>query len=312
MVDINPSIRKMYEAKILEAVHARRFDEALRLVTERNAKIWMQRGNKHNINYSDWIKIEKVFTKNFLQQKEGLSNRGEGLIFIVGMPRGGKSTLEKCLSDHASVVAGDELRYLSDQFRKLQDPNGQEWRYPHYIEYLPDHVWDEFGRAYEEPVKRLFKNTDFLIDTMPPNFRYLGLIKVMLPKAKVIHIRRDPLSHIVDMFSKVFKSEFYDYTNDWGALLEFYMAYRSLMSHWSHVLGDWMLEMTFEDLIHHPKQEIKKVMNFCEIDRNVSIQKLLEPHKPMITEIEYTIATLKNYHPYLKEIQKQLGVFKKL
>lgn len=311
-MDLNPSIRKMYEPVILEAVHARRFDEALRLVTERNTQIWAQRGNKHHVNFSEWVKIEEIFTKDFIEQKSGLSDCGEGLIFIVGMPRSGKSTLEKLLSGIPNLAAGDELRFMSDQFRKIQDPNGEAWKYPYYAEYLPDPIWQQFGQNYETPTKSVFPDAKYIVDTMPPNFRYLGFIRLILPKAKVICAQRDPIPHMVDMFSKVFESGFYDYTNDWGALTEFYMAYRGLMSHWDHVLGDWLYRVKFEDLIHQPKKTLRGVLEFCDIESEVSIPKLIEPHKDMLTEIEYSIATLKNYRPFLKDLEKQLGVFKRL
>lgn len=306
------SIENTYYPLIVEAVHARRFDEALRLVTERNQKIHLQRGIKYAYEAGYWRLIEETFTKDLINSKSGLSDQGAGLIFIVGLPRSGKTTLEKLLSGIAGIWAGDEQGFLHDQFHKLQDPNGRAWSYPDYIPHLPDTVWQQFGEAYATPVKQNFKDADFVIDTLPPNFRYAGLIRLLLPHAKMIHMQRDPLRHLIDIYAKVFNNPWHDYSYSWPLLLDVYKSYRSLMAHWDNVLGDWMLNIRFEDLIAHPKKELRRAIDFCGIEADKGPQKLIAPHKDMLSEIAFGDSVLKNYRQHLKDVEKELGAYKRL
>lgn len=308
----NQDVDSLYMDKITTAVAAKQYKAAFDLLTERNDLIWAEKGYSARVDMAQWQRIESAFTKEFLVSRDGLSDEGEGFIFIVGMPRCGKTTLEGLLGAIDTVQPGGELPYLHNQYSKVQDPNGQAWEYPDYIPALPDEVWSIFARQYVEPVRGLYPQASFIIDTMPPNFRYLGFLRLILPKAKVIHIVRDPLEHCVDIFSKKFNADFYNYTYNLDALSGMYCAYRRLMAHWDGVLGDWLHTVKFEDLIGKPKKELKKVLSFCGIEADQSVQSLISPHQNMLTEINRSIGVLKNYRPYLKDFEASLGTYKNL
>lgn len=306
------TLETIYNPKILEAVHERRFKDAIALTTERNSQIWLMKGQPRFSELTNWVSIEDIFTKDLLQRKQGLSEEGQGLVFIMGLPRSGKTTLETLLAEIIIVQAGGELPYLQEQFAQIQGPDGKVWTYPDYIPFLPDKVWAQFGGNYANPVRETVKNADFIIDTMPSTFRYVGLIALMLPKAKIIHMTRSPLEHGIDIFSKVFDNEFYNFTYDWDTLATYYIAYRALMAHWNHVLGSKILTVNFDELAANPKKELRKVIDFCGIESDISPSAIAKKYNATFSEIKYMNAMLKNYRPFLKEFEKKLSVFRRL
>ncbi len=308
----NDLVEQQMVAQITAAIGARQYKQALDLMIHRNDLIWQDRRYSHDdrVDFAKWQRIEQIVTKDYIDQKDGLSDEGEGLIFIVGMPRCGKTTLERVLGGIDGVTAAGELNYLSSQYGKVHDPAGNPWTYPDYLTVLPDEVFPQFGKNYSDAVKGLYKDSRYIIDTMPPTFRYLGLIRLILPKAKVIHMVRSPMDHCIDIFSKKFDNNFYNYTYHLETLSEMYVAYRRLMAHWDDALGDWMMTLRFEDLIAQPKKEIKRVMGFCEIESDITAQNLILPHQTTFSEINRTFGVLKNYRPYLQDFEKSLGRYK--
>lgn len=311
-MDKQDTFEMIYNPQIKQAVYEGRYKDALSIIEERNLKLWEQKNKTSFAEMSRWLKIEETFTKELLESKQGLSNEGEGLIFIVGLPRSGKTTLENFLSEIKGVKAGGELPYMSEQFSKIQGPDGKTWKYPKYIPFLPDGVWEQFGRNYAIPVRNTAPRANFIIDTMPPTFRYVGFIDIILPKAKIIHAVRSPLEHCIDIFSKSFKSQYYNFTYDWNSLGAYYMAYRSLMAHWERIMGDRILKVNFDELAANPKKELRKIIEHCGIESDISPANIAKNNIELLSQINHMGGVLKNYRPYLKDFEKSLGVFKRL
>lgn len=311
----NDPIEMQYVAQINAAIARQDFAAALGIMVQRNEMLWLGRGapaTAGSADFAAWERLAQGYTRAFLESRlphmpqEG----GAGLVFIVGMPRSGKTTLEVMLSGMPDVAAAGELNYLHAQFRKLQDPSGKGWEYPDYIPVLPPQAFEAFGKGYEAAIMAQFPDKRFVIDTMPPTFRYLGLLRLMLPQARVIHMVRDPIDHCLDIFSKKFDSDFYNYTYHLDSLAKMYVAYRSLMAHWDAVLGDWFMTVRFEELVQHPKKELKKIVTFCGMEPQGSLNALIQPHQGRLSEIDRTFGVLKNYRPHLKEFAKALGPYK--
>lgn len=306
-----------YIARINVAIANRDYAGALDLLIRRNEMLWLARGapvTAGSADFAAWERLRQGFTRAFLDSRlpHAPQEGGAGLIFIVGMPRSGKTTLELLLSGIPDVAAAGELNYLHGRFRKMQDPDGREWTYPDYIPALPPQAFAALGKDYEEAVRAQFPGKRFIIDTMPPTFRYLGFMRLILPQARVIHMVRDPLDHCIDIFSKRFDNDFYNYTYQLDSLAQMYVEYRRLMAHWDAVLGDWVLTLRFEDLVQHPKKELKKAVAFCGMEAQGHLNAAIRPHQDMLNEIGRTFGVLKNYRPHLTEFEKALGPYKKL
>jgi hypothetical protein len=106
-----------------------------------------------------------------------------------------------------------------------------------------------------------------ITDKMPANFRFVGLIHLALPGARIIHARRDPLATCLSCFEQLFVKDHQSFSYDLAELGRYYRAYQSLMAHWCNVLpAGVMLEVQYEDLVRDPEPEARRIVEFCGLD----------------------------------------------
>ena len=154
-------------------------------------------------------------------------------IFVVGLPRSGKSTIESILARHPDVHAAGEQRLLS----RLVDRYGTGG--PEGLR----QIGAEYARAGRE-----LGGGKRIIDTMPPNFRLLGFIHAALPKARVIHCVRDSGDHAVAIFEKYLPRSGYDFAADLSDITVYLRAYRSLMARWHNLFPGFILDVNLPTL----------------------------------------------------------------
>ena len=153
-------------------------------------------------------------------------------IFVLGMPRSGSSLVEQILASHPEIQGGGELPTLAGVV------GGGE---PETAARLDDAALTDLGAAYLARLPPLAAGKTRLTDKMPYNFLYVGLIRLILPGARIIHTRRDPVETCVSCFSKLFPTG-QAYSYDLGELGRYYRGYNALMAHWRSVLpADAML-----------------------------------------------------------------------
>ncbi|OEO30108.1 hypothetical protein VW23_022960 [Devosia insulae DS-56] len=157
-------------------------------------------------------------------------------IFVVGLPRSGKSTLELSLGSHPAFAGAGELPTMGRLARELiREAGGRPlWE-------LAAERFAALGRAYMAEANRLVPAGKRVIDTMPANYHYLGFIRLALPQARVIHCVRLSAEHRVAIFEKFLTGVGYEYSNDLGELRGYHAAYLQMM-------GDW--HARFPGLIH--------------------------------------------------------------
>lgn len=189
------------------------------------------------------------FSAEFMAGKAGRGDPSEVPIFILGMPRSGSTLIEQILASHPSVHGGDER----PDFPELLDAFGRtEFR--------------ALGAAYVERSRTLAPAAARITDKLPGNFRHAGAIHLALPKARIIHSRRDPADTCVSCFTKLFRVG-QAYTYDLGELGRYYRAYDRLMAHWRAVLPDSVfIEVDYEELVADPEAQTRRLLAHCELD----------------------------------------------
>ena len=192
-------------------------------------------------------------------------------IFILGMPRSGTSLVEQILASHGDVYGAGELRLLRDVVtgqgglgQGLGDLSSNNEPFPNGVSGLSVEDLNALGTRYLENLPEAAKNFTCVTDKMPRNFFFLGLIRLILPHAKVIHCQRSPLDTCLSCFSIHFPYG-QEFSYDLTELGEYYQGYDALMSHWRSVLGDWFLDIRYEDLIAEPETEARKLIEFCDL-----------------------------------------------
>ena len=125
-----------------------------------------------------------------------------------------------------------------------------------------------WASSYLNNIPEKAKTSDRVTDKMLPNFRNIGLIRLLLPGAKVIHISRNPLNTCLSMYFKLFNKEF-PYSTDLQDLGHYYGQYASLMNHWRKVLPGAFMDLVYEDLVENPEEKTKEILKYCGLDWEV-------------------------------------------
>ena len=173
-----------------------------------------------------------------------VSNRGRVPVFIIGMPRSGTTLLEQILASHPEIFGAGELTTLTDVMGRAPLPPACASERSSWLQELR-----ALGDAYLARVWKPEVSARFVIDKMPGNFRLAGWIPLMMPQAKIIHIRRDPMDTCFSCFSTFF-AEGHEYTYDQTLLARQYGRYRLWMEHWRNVLPmHSMIEIDYEALV---------------------------------------------------------------
>ena len=138
------------------------------------------------------------------------------------------------------------------------------------------------GVEYIQAIRKLSSDNLFITDKMPGNFRYIGLIKLMLPNAKVINCRRDPADNCLSIFKNYFIGN-HEYAYDLRELGHNYNLYHGLMDHWQSVISGFIHNVQYEDLVADPIGQIRTLLEYCGLDWDDACLEFHKTDKPVRT-----------------------------
>ena len=199
---------------------------------------------------------------DFFEQVAGAGYDAPDPIFIVGLPRAGSTLLEQILASHSAIDGTLELPHvvaLAQRLRRRPQPEGQP--FPAILRTLEASDYHAFGKSYLEETVIHRAGAPFFTDKMPNNFRHLGLIKAMLPKAKIIDARRNPLDCCVSGFKQLF-AEGQEFSYDLADLGRYYVDYVALMDHWDAVMPGAVLRVQHETLLEDFEGEVRRMLAY--------------------------------------------------
>ncbi len=184
-------------------------------------------------------------------------------IFIVGLPRAGSTLLEQILASHPQVDATMELHNILALAQRLNGRSAaREARYPAVLETLGVEQLREYGERFLADTQVYRGDAPRFIDKMPNNFLHVGLIRLILPNAKVIDARRHPLACCFSGFKQLF-GEGQEFTYGLHEIGRYYNAYVRLMDHWDRVLPGFVLRVMHEDVVDDLEREVRRLLDFC-------------------------------------------------
>lgn len=184
---------------------------------------------------------------------------GEGITFIVGMPRSGTTLVEQILAAHPDVSAAGELPVLG---RLVQAFDAEGTRPGSSDSGVP------IGARYLESVAEYRQGAAMMTDKMPLNYQYLGIIRSVLPRARIIHCRRDLRDVALSCFFTDFIDPALGFATRLDWLADYALAYRAFMEGWSGRLGGRRLDIDYESLVTAPDLEIRRMLEFLELPWN--------------------------------------------
>ncbi|MCP5380968.1 MAG: sulfotransferase [Kordiimonadaceae bacterium] len=234
-----------------------------------NAFQHYQSGNKLNRSTYDYSKeevkktaekIKTVFSKNYFEQNEKPKTSDVIPIFVVGMPRSGTSLVEQILASHSKIDAGGELLFLNELIH--QNFN----KFPDDLEKKSYDELEKIGHDYINKVKSFYPDTKYIVDKMPGNFQYAGLITKIFAKAFIVNTVRNPLDCCLSNFTQLFRHTI-PYTSDLAELGHYFNIYADLMAHWQTVLPKGILyNISYEDIISNLEKEARKLIGFIGLN----------------------------------------------
>jgi tetratricopeptide (TPR) repeat protein len=196
------------------------------------------------------------FTAAFFRGNAALGTDDETPVLVLGMPRSGTTLVERIVSSHPSVAGGGELRFWRESRSRLaQAPASRR-----------EEVAGEVRRDYLELLRSIGPDARRVTDKMPFNFLWIGLVHLLLPRARIVHCRRNPVDTCLSIFQTQF-TESWGFASDRGDLVAYYRQYLRLMDHWRSVLpADRLLEVDYEDVVSSPEAASRRLIAFCGLE----------------------------------------------
>ena len=227
---------------------------------------------------------QEVFTREFLERRRGIGCPAPDPIFIVGLPRAGSTLLEQILASHPQVDGTLELPNVLAIAARLNGRGTVQAapRYPAVLRDMPDEAFAKLGREYIEGTRLHRRGAPRFTDKMPNNFRHIGLISLMLPQARIIDARRDPMACCFSAFQQLF-AEGQEFSYDLTDLGHYYRGYVELMDHWDRVLPGRVLRVNHEDVVADLDREVRRLLDFCGLPFDERCLRFHETDRPVRT-----------------------------
>jgi len=263
-------------------------------------------------------RTRSLFTSSFLADHAGAGWSDEAPIFVVGLPRAGSTLIEQILASHSGVEGTMELpdinliaRSLGASERATRGP-----RYPDILATLTPPRFAELGQSYISTTRVHRKlGRPYFIDKMPNNFLHVGLIHLILPKAKIIDARRHPMGSCFSAFKQHF-NQGQNFSYNLSDLGRFYSDYVALMAHFDQVLPHRIHRVIYEDMVEDTEAEVRRLLDYCglpfepaclrfyENDRAVRTVSSEQVRRPIFRD---GLEQWRNYEPWLEPLKAALG-----
>ncbi|GLX80195.1 hypothetical protein tinsulaeT_35350 [Thalassotalea insulae] len=216
---------------------------------------------KHNFDLQ-----QAFFSAERAQKLKASGHKANDAIFILGLPRTGSTLVEQILSSHSQIDGTLELPQILSYVQEL---NGRKFkhsdaRYPKILAELSEKDIADFGARYLAETQVYRQGAPYFIDKMPNNFRHIGLIKSILPNAKIIDTRREPLSCCFSVFKQLF-AEGQEFSYSFADIAAYYQGYQSLMEHWHQVYPGEIFTVNYETLVAESEQTIRDIFTYLEL-----------------------------------------------
>ena len=212
------------------------------------------------------LQIEACTAELFARHRGGGAQAGDP-IFIIGLPRSGSTLIEQILASHTQVEGTHEL---ADVPRIVTELQGRDWqldnpRYPGVLAQLTDVDFRRLGEKYLRDTRHYRSGRAHFIDKMPNNFRHVGLIHLMLPNARIIDARREPMACCFGNLKQLFAhgQEFAYSIED---IARYYRTYLELMRHWDAVLPGRVLRVQYEDVVADLEGNVRRLLAHCGLE----------------------------------------------
>ncbi len=260
---------------------------------------------------------QQVVTPAMVQGYTGAGCEAPDPIFIVGLPRAGSTLLEQILSSHSLVDGTLELPNVLSLVHRLRrgERFGEGNHYPSVLAELSAEQYREFGEAYIRDTRIHRRGAPFFIDKMPNNFRHIGLIKLMLPNAKIIDARRHPMACCFSGYKQLF-AEGQEFSYSLQDIGQYYRDYVELMDYWHQLFSGQILHVQYEDVVDDFESQVRRILDYCGLEFEADCLSFYKTERAVRTASSEQVRQplyrsgleqWRNFEAYLEPLKQALG-----
>jgi Flp pilus assembly protein TadD len=207
-------------------------------------------------------RVRELFSADFIAKRQGAGSPSPRPVFIIGMPRSGTSLIEQILASHSAIHGAGELTVFDRTTGALGAALPESPSFPDMALRMSAEHFRTLGASYVEQIAQRAPAASRIVDKMPGNFLFAGLIHLALPNATIIHAVRNPLDTCVSCFSILFTNQAQSY--DLAELGRYYRHYQALMAHWRRVLPPGrIVDVHYEDLVGDLEGVARRIIAQC-------------------------------------------------
>ena len=241
------------------------------VVGNNHADEWIKSDFKKEKKLIDALKV--FFTKDLIKKKSVKVNLEKRLnispILIVGMPRSGTTLCERILFSHSQVAGGGELPYLTRASGAMGLYNINDEQIDYFKKLMTESNIDYFEKKaeyYLNKLKKISTEHPYITDKMPHNFVLIGFIKMILPKAKIIYCKRNPMDNCFSLYAHKFVDQNHGYCYNQEVLGKYYNLHTELMDHWLTIFKKEIFVLEHENLLDNQEKVSREIIDYCDLD----------------------------------------------
>ena len=307
-IDVHFALGKAYD-------DCGRYESAFRHLREGNQR------RRAMLDYDPrWVvdrvtRLKRVFERSFFERNAGLGSASDTPIFVVGMPRSGTTLVEQILAAHPAVHGAGELTYLDTLAESLQARLGGGEFYPECARRIDVDSARSLADWYLQRLRSRAPGASRVTDKLPGNFMHVGLIATLMPRARVVLVRRDPMDVCLSIFFTAFSTG-QQYAYDLREIGAYFREFSRLCDHWRRLLPEQVREIHYEQLVKAPESVVRGLLEDCglawddrclrfhEADRPVHTWSNWQVRQPMY---QSSLQRWKNYERHLQPLIESLG-----
>ena len=267
---LNEKLKDLDDIKYIAFALGKAFED---IKDYKKSFFYYDKGNiifRKNINFSlknernKFISIKNAYSKKLLNNLTTVGYDSDIPIFIIGMPRSGTTLIEQILSSHPDVYGAGEVEFIPDLINSAFNNKDLELLLSsNIIEEI--NFFKELGKKYINNFKEMSPRSKRITDKLPINFLSVGFIKLILPKAKIIHCHRNPKDNIFSIFKNHFTGEKINFAYNLNEIVEYYNLYQDLVNYWKSVVPGFIYDINYEDLIAKPEENTRSLLSSCNL-----------------------------------------------
>jgi tetratricopeptide (TPR) repeat protein len=209
--------------------------------------------------------LKATFTKEWFDAHKDGGHDAPSPIFVVGQPRTGTTLIERIMTAHSDVESAGELQQFGMAIKRVTELSSPKPMTAEIVAKAAGADMEALGALYMDTTKAVRGQSSRFVDKLPVNYLYLPLIAAALPNARIIHIVRDPMDSCFASYKQLFADAYY-HSYDQEEMARHHVRYRDLMAHWREVLGDRILDVSYEETVADIEPNARKIIDFLGLE----------------------------------------------